>query len=544
MQPINLLSCFSRPHLDLDNLRNRIKENSAVLDDLKTNSGFQNVLTMMRKKNIPNELLFRFLTAKASLEECLGNELGRIDFLIRTYEGLEFGESGSHFLRESIANVLLTIFKPGYFEPIEKTDAKINTLLKAIENEDSAEKIEVDLANGQAVKLLFDLIRSEDRLGVSNLNKDNLNLLSRIEENRSLIDGLKRNDRFQNVLILMQSKISDELLLQFLIGELSLEQCLDDDWMINLLANSYDGFDAYYGEGDKEDDEPEAIFLSESLASTLLGIFKPGDFESSEETDPKIHTLIKALRNSSSKKLNFQQADLTQAYLHGAILPEVNLAGANLTQADLTNAYLSRANLSRANLTDTDLANADLGGADLTGADLTRANLTEADLNWADLRKAFSPEANLAGANLTMATLSEANLARADLSGADLGQAKLLKADLTGANLAGADLSTACLAGANLTRANLTGATLWVANLAGANLRLADLRNAKLEKINLTGAYLIGAKSTDPIILAMIEKQEQAFEKYKLLSPLTTEFTLQDARFPQELMAKIGRDLM
>jgi hypothetical protein len=129
--------------------------------------------------------------------------------------------------------------------------------------------------------------------------------------------------------------------------------------------------------------------------------------------------------------------------------------------------------------------------ADLSEADLHGANLSKADLNWANLSKANLSEADLRRANLYKADLSGADLRRSNLSGADLRGADLGRADLSGAdfsraNLSRADLSMAYLIGANLSGANLTGATLRNACLDGANFERATVSHTIFASVDLS----------------------------------------------------------
>ena len=152
-------------------------------------------------------------------------------------------------------------------------------------------------------------------------------------------------------------------------------------------------------------------------------------------------------------------ANLTDAYLAGALLADADLEGANLTDAYLTNASLNGAVLHGANLTDANLTNASLDGANLTEANLTGANLNGAGLL----------NAKLVGANLNYALLHGSNLTDANLTAA-----KGIGANLTDANLTGANLNGAGLLNANLSYSELSGA-----NLSGAILDGSDLSDAK-----------------------------------------------------------------
>ena len=214
-------------------------------------------------------------------------------------------------------------------------------------------------------------------------------------------------------------------------------------------------------------------------------------------------------------KANLTGANLTAAILQAAILQAAILTGANLTGADLFEGNLIKANLTGANLTAAILTRADLTGAKLmqtnlneaiireaylTGADLTGANLTGAKLMQTYLDEAILREANLTGANLIVAILISADLTGATLEGAKLIKTNLREANLREANLRQANLREADLTGADLTGANLTGAHLTYADLTGTNLTGTNLTGANLRQANLTGADLTGADLTGAIL--------------------------------------------
>ena len=164
------------------------------------------------------------------------------------------------------------------------------------------------------------------------------------------------------------------------------------------------------------------------------------------------------------------EANLTEAYLKGAILWGAYLEGAVLEWAYLEGAFLEWTDLKRAQLTGAYMKGANLTGADLEGAQLKGANLTGGYLRGADL----------SNANLEWTTLEWTHLSGATLVGADLRGANLTGADLTGANLTGANLTGAILKGADL-----TGANLHKAELDGADLERAELKEAKISREQL-----------------------------------------------------------
>ncbi|MCD6026099.1 MAG: hypothetical protein K0R08_618 [Solimicrobium sp.] len=132
-------------------IKSRIEENRLLLDELKTDPGFQNILALLRynphqKKSFTSAQILNFLIGKASLEECYGKNDGKNggwtdNYLkaIHPFDKLEFdpgwfGNQGSHFLNKTLADKLATIFKHGYSESIEKTDSKMNIFLDAMDN--------------------------------------------------------------------------------------------------------------------------------------------------------------------------------------------------------------------------------------------------------------------------------------------------------------------------------------------------------------------------------------------------------------------------
>ena len=72
--------------------------------------------------------------------------------------------------------------------------------------------------------------------------------------------------------------------------------------------------------------------------------------------------------------MNFNDADLTGAFLHSAKLNEAYLVSAKLGEATLTCADLTGASLNRADLSGVDLNFAKLTGADLRGAGTSLAH--------------------------------------------------------------------------------------------------------------------------------------------------------------------------
>ncbi len=117
---------------------------------------------------------------------------------------------------------------------------------------------------------------------------------------------------------------------------------------------------------------------------------------------------------------DFQNSDLSGQNLDGEVLSRIDFRNANLTEASFV-----RANLYGANLQNADLVRAKLCGSSLKNANLTQTNLQKANLQFTDFSRA-----NLAGANFTDADLRGADLSTAQLEDEDPQQGA---ADFTGA---------------------------------------------------------------------------------------------------------------
>lgn len=132
--------------------------------------------------------------------------------------------------------------------------------------------------------------------------RDVASIESRIKENSGFLNNLK-TDRFQNIVILMRSEgVSDECLLNFLIGKASLEECFGSaNAKINYIVNTYGGLEVRSEWG------RQSHFLSGWLADTLSTVFKPGYFESAEKTNFKLGKLIDAI-------LDKESLEMTKAY--------------------------------------------------------------------------------------------------------------------------------------------------------------------------------------------------------------------------------------
>ena len=248
---------------------------------------------------------------------------------------------------------------------------------------------------------------------VSLSNLHTINLEKRLEENRPLLDSLKEDRQFQNVLTLMhQLAVPDKLLLKFLTGQASLSDCTPIYWAKNLIRNIYkDGLRVqvmdHYIEG--ENWPYDIHFLNQALADQLSTVFKHGYFEPSEKTHCKTQILIRAIQQENiSGKLDLSGRDLSSVHLDRANLPgadcknakfriqqqcgSINLAGADCrgTNFGTVNPFYVRLTIMRdgkpINLAGADCREADFGTlksnqVNLTGANLIGAKSTDPDIS-------------------------------------------------------------------------------------------------------------------------------------------------------------------
>ncbi|MCD6026499.1 MAG: hypothetical protein K0R08_1018, partial [Solimicrobium sp.] len=184
------------------NLEKRIEDNRSFLDGLKRDRGFQNTLTFMDRKGVPEEQLLKFLIGKASLEECLPFEKTVITFLVGSYRRFEiqagwFGNTDLHFLENSLANTLSTIFKQGYLESSEKTHSKMNTLMQTIGEENNAGKIDLAGIDLSFVEQCFggkDVIKRACQSGFNAATAE-INLISVMNESEDVMLVEREIDR-------------------------------------------------------------------------------------------------------------------------------------------------------------------------------------------------------------------------------------------------------------------------------------------------------------------------------------------------------------
>ncbi|MCD6026272.1 MAG: pentapeptide repeat protein [Solimicrobium sp.] len=483
-QTINKLVSNS-PHFTLNqlvtvNVECRIQENRPFMEKVKTDKQFQNLLIFMSKSDVSQERVLDFLTGKTSLESCLGEETWMTEVLVRTYGGLKVRWNGSHFLSEPLATTLSTIFKLGYFESAEKSYYKMFALMDSIKRNKNSEK--VDLAGADLSGIYF----CEADLSGADLSRANLS----------------------------KTKVRSANFSETTLTGANLSEA--DFSGVNLAGADLSGADLSRADLTKTD-----------LTGTYF-------------SRAKLHSA------------NLSRSNVSKANLRGADLSEADLSEANLSGADLRKANLFRANLSGAD---------NLTGAKFTIAKLRLADLCGADLSGADLSGAYLFDANLSKTHLSGANLSGASLSKADLSGADLSRACLFKTNLSGANLSGAYLSGASLSKANSSGAIFSNAYVSKADLSGADFSEADLMGANLTRTNLSGANLrstrvkieqlfdtklIGSRSNNDEISALIKQQTvaEASKKYQLLSQVVKEFTFEGTPFPEELLNKIGRNLI
>lgn len=153
----------------------------------------------------------------------------------------------------------------------------------------------------------------------------------------------------------------------------------------------------------------------------------PGGFSSSalsELAGGLLHGIRLLGRDLGSA--NFQDADLTQAYLYGCDLWAADFRGADLRGATLAQSQLTTAKF---------------GGAKLEGANFHNAVLNNANFEGVDLRKVSMSAASLRGARLAKSDLRDAELVETDLTGADIGKARCDGVRLDGTLLVDLDIT-------------------------------------------------------------------------------------------------------
>ena len=119
------------------------------------------------------------------------------------------------------------------------------------------------------------------------------------------------------------------------------------------------------------------------------------------------------LANMDLSGLDFSNAWLPEADMHGADLCETNFNNAVLYGADLSFVRAKKANFRYA-----DLHNATLAYASMNGACLSYANLKFADMRWAILYTADMHRSNLRHSILSEGDLRHADMCKSDIHGA------------------------------------------------------------------------------------------------------------------------------
>ncbi len=151
---------------------------------------------------------------------------------------------------------------------------------------------------------------------------------------------------------------------------------------------------------------------------------KPANWTSKSDPDSDV------VSGAQLNGVDLREADLTNAFLVGALLNEAQLGGAELLSADLRNAELTDAHLEGADLLGTRLEGATAGQAHLTGADLHAAHLKGTRLAGADLSRA-----DLTGADLTDADIQYAIFTNAVVDADQISKAKNYKSAFLDASL-------------------------------------------------------------------------------------------------------------
>jgi uncharacterized protein YjbI with pentapeptide repeats len=146
-----------------------------------------------------------------------------------------------------------------------------------------------------------------------------------------------------------------------------------------------------------------------------------------------------------------QGPNLNRAILVGAKLSGVNLPGVLLNHANIAGADFSDCLLKRAKFEDANAIGAQFQNSDMTGAWLAATNLSHANLDGAKLSGGYLEHANLFGANVR-----QADFEKADMQHATLGTMGFSEANLQDCNFKGAT----GLRGTEFARADITGAKL------------------------------------------------------------------------------------
>ncbi|MCD6027612.1 MAG: pentapeptide repeat protein [Solimicrobium sp.] len=186
--------------------------------------------------------------------------------------------------------------------------------------------------------------------------------------------------------------ISDDQILCFLTGQISLEDCLGKKkWVINLLVKTYAGFETH------TEHHNSSYFLSKSLTTSLSTIFNCGYFEFPKKTILKIEALLTIIeQKNSSGKLDLSDLNLSNLDLTGANFAEINCCGTKFKRANRTGASFAGANCNG-----TDLETAQLKKTNFREANCNTANFRNANLNQADFDNANLSKTNCSGANYT-----------------------------------------------------------------------------------------------------------------------------------------------
>lgn len=217
------------------------------------------------------------------------------------------------------------------------------------------------------------------------------------------------------------------------------------------------------------------------------------------------------LRLANLFKVRANEANFTEAKLHGAKFEQMNAIKPIFSDAKLFDAEFINATLIEADFAYADIVGANFSGSNLEGAKFINADLKRAIFRSAVLLRAVFKQADITDAEFVNANLQYANLQLAKGMQADqiksannyqlayydpewleaLGlpynnndrvkaksfhqyffkNAKLINADFRGADLTKAQLNNADLKNADLQDANITGAVLLNANFQNANLK-------------------------------------------------------------------------
>lgn len=232
----------------------------------------------------------------------------------------------------------------------------------------------------------------------------------------------------------------------------------------------------------------------------------------------------------SFRRTNFHRAHFWERLVEGNTAGGAHLAKIDFVEADFSQAYLFAA---------------DFYGAFLTRANFSRATLTHANFSTAKLIEADLSNAGLSGANFAWADLSGARLCGALLRGTHFVEANLQNADISNSRIYGVSAWDVSLEGANQTNLIITRdgkSTITVDNLEVAQFIYLLLNNQNLRNVIDTiarKAVLILGRFT-PERKATLDTIREELRKHDYL-PILFDFDIPESRDITETVTLLAR---